>query len=290
LAQAMSDHTDNIIIIKDNSGKAYMPQYNFNGIGDLSPGLGYQIKVTDSIEGFSLCDWYVNDITEDNIVSLQDSLELIISQIGCCDSLACNYDLNKLYNDSSCEYPEQGYDCDGNINIEVGVEVFGGIVFYIDETGEHGLVAATEDLIEEDTDPNGFGFNGYEWGCFFENVSSADGQAIGTGYQNTIDIVSQGCVTENGGITAAQAALDAEISGYSDWYLPSRFELVEMYNTIGQGGPEGNIGFFENRGYWSSSESNYNNDYAWYVFFSDGGTYYNGNKGHTRRVRVIRAF
>ena len=89
------------------------------------------------------------------------------------------------------------------------------------------------------------GYNGYEWGCYEESVNGADGQAIGTGYQNTLDIVNQGCTSRNGGITAAQAALDAEINGYSDWYLPSRDELKEMYNTIGKGGPEGNIGGFE---------------------------------------------
>ena len=31
---------------------------------------------------------------------------------------------------------------------------------------------------------------------------------MGTGYQNTLDVVNQDCETENGGITAAQAALD----------------------------------------------------------------------------------
>ena len=72
----MSEHTINHYYLKDNNGKAYMPEFGFNGIGDLSPGLGYQIKVTEAIEGFSLCDWYVNDIPEDNIVSLQEELLL----------------------------------------------------------------------------------------------------------------------------------------------------------------------------------------------------------------------
>ena len=33
----------------------------------------------------------------------------------------------------------------------------------------------------------------------------------------------------NGGVTAAQAALDAVINGYSDWYLPSSGELGQIY-------------------------------------------------------------
>ena len=81
--------------------------------------------------------------------------------------------------DGSCTYPEQGYDCDGNINIQIGDEAFGGIVFYLDETGTRGLIAATEDI------------GTYEWGCYGTQVNGADGQAIGTGYQNTMDIVNQ---------------------------------------------------------------------------------------------------
>ena len=74
---------------------------------------------------------------------------------------------------------------------------------------------------------------------------------------------------------------------YSDWYLPSRDELVEMYNTVGNGGPEGNIGGFSNNWYWSSSE--YSGNHAWVVDFSNGGTN-SGLKDDAYRVRVIRAF
>jgi hypothetical protein len=198
---------------------------------------------------------------------------------GCTDPNASNYLLGANSYDGSCDY-----------TLQVGDLAEGGIVFYVDETGEHGLVAAMEDLTEGATDPYGWGFNGYEWGCFEENVNGADGQAIGTGYQNTMDIVNQGCVTENGGITAAQAALDAEINGYSDWYLPSKDELFEMYSTIGNEGLEGNIGGFDTSDwpyYWSSSE--YGNSNAWNVYFNNGSTG-NYDKNYASRVRVIRAF
>ena len=248
MAVGLSNHTENIIITKDNSGNVYMPEFGFNGIGDFTPGFGYQIKLTQAIEGFSLCDWYVNDIPEDNIISLQDYIVQLEDSIEL---------LNATY--------------------EVEDFAHGGLVFYVDSTGQHGLVAAMDDL--EGT---------YEWGCSQQEVNGADGTSIGTGYQNTIDIVNQGCSTVNGSITAAQAAFDAEINGYSDWYLPSRNELIEMYNTIGNGGPEGNIGGFENNMYWSSTEFDIN--YKWSVYFDDGNTYLHGFYYTSSRVRPIRSF
>ncbi|MDG1396139.1 MAG: fasciclin domain-containing protein, partial [Flavobacteriales bacterium] len=235
-----SNVIEQVVIVKDSEGNVYIPEFGFNGIGDLIYSRGYQIKTTQEITDFSFCPTLL--VTENT--------------------------------------PQR----------EVGDLAEGGIVFYVDETGQHGLVAALEDLTEGATDPNGFGFDGFEWGCFFENVSGADGQAIGTGYQNTMDIVSQGCVTENGGITAAQAALGVEVNGYIDWCLPSIDELNVMYNTIGPGGLESNIGGFEisvNSYYWSSSEIN--NMTAWGVYF-DNGDLELSSKNNARRVRVIRAF
>ena len=40
-----ADIISDIIIVKDYLGKAYLPEFNFNGIGDLQPGQGYQLKV-----------------------------------------------------------------------------------------------------------------------------------------------------------------------------------------------------------------------------------------------------
>jgi hypothetical protein len=191
---------------------------------------------------------------------------------GCMDSIACNYNPVANMADGSCEYTELGYDCDGNINeYLVGMEAEGGIVFYVDETGQHGLVAATEDL------------GTYQWGCFGTVLTGADGTSIGTGFQNTLDIAS-GCSETP---IAASEALAYESEGHSDWYLPSINELIEMYNTIGNGSPEGNIGGFSNSFYWSSSE--YSNGSAWYVDFGNGFTY-GSNKDYTFRVRVIRSF
>ena len=195
---------------------------------------------------------------------------------------------------SSNDYWTLPYDwlCEEEVTYQVGDYAEGGIVFYVDETGRHGLVSAMEDLTEGAT-PFVFGQNGYEWGCYETIVLGADGQAIGTGYQNTMDVVNQECSTNYGGITAAQAALDFEINGYSDWYLPSKDELEEMYNTIGNGGPEGNIGGFATSypmWYWTSSEYIVEEaTAAWTIYFDDGSMWEDA-KDSMARVRAIRAF
>lgn len=47
---------DYIEIVKNNAADVYWPEFSFNGIGDLIPGQGYQIKVTQAIEGFMYPD------------------------------------------------------------------------------------------------------------------------------------------------------------------------------------------------------------------------------------------
>jgi len=163
---------------------------------------------------------------------------------GCINPADCsgNYNPNVNMDNGSCEYPNEGLFCNGDSIPYIGMQAFGGIVFYVDQAGENGLVAAMDDLSGT-----------YQWGCNNIEVSGAQGVAIGTGYQNTIDIVNDGCVALDGGVTSAQACLDYEISIYNDWYLPSIDELNEMYITIAQGDNE-NIGGFISGAFVSSTE------------------------------------
>ena len=141
----------------------------------------------------------------------------------------------------------------------------GGIVFYITDGGAHGLEAAASDLTTA------------EWGCFTDNITGADGTAIGTGAQNTADILA-GCDTAG---IAAQLADAYSLNGYNDWFLPSKDALDELYeNNAVVGGFASNI-------YWSSSE--FNNLNAWYQVFTDGFQA-NGNKDAAAGGRAVRAF
>jgi len=42
------DVTANLIIAKDYLGSAYLPEWQFNGLGDMLPGDGYQVKIIDA--------------------------------------------------------------------------------------------------------------------------------------------------------------------------------------------------------------------------------------------------
>jgi hypothetical protein len=163
--------------------------------------------------------------------------------------------------------------------LAIGDTYQGGIIFYLDGDGG-GLIAATSDI-----------GNGAKWGCFETSISGADEKAIGTGAQNTIDIEA-GCTTSG---TAADICANYTSEGYSDWFLPSIYELKEMYLNIGQGSTLGNIGGFSNvyhweivNHYWSSTEND--DDSALYYSFEAGGGIGYWDKYYVRFVRAIRVF
>jgi hypothetical protein len=136
----------------------------------------------------------------------------------------------------------------------------------------------------------------YEWGCSGTPITGADGTLIGTGEQNTTDIVT-GCSTAG---IAAQHAAALELGGQDDWFLPSRDELnalckwafndsVSTYcNNNGAGSLSlTGVGGFSDGFYWGSSEVD--GDVAWSQGFA-GGVQFGSDKIWTSTVRPVRAF
>ncbi len=151
----------------------------------------------------------------------------------------------------------------------IGSKYGGGTVFYLDSTGVHGLVAANNDQGAS-----------VAWGC--EGVRVGTAATIGSGRGNTTAIVLK-C---NTGQNAALLCDALVLNGYSDWFLPSKDELNEMFlhrDVIG--------GFPATPGaYWNSTEFNSTGpEWAWLQWFNTGEQLY-ALKQDLCFVRAARAF
>ena len=158
----------------------------------------------------------------------------------------------------------------------VGGTYGGGKVAYILQSGDPGYVEGVQKgFITTLTMQSNAAY-----GCYNTSMAGADGTAIGTGYQNTLDAVA-GCATAG---TAAKVARAVTDGGYTDWYLPSKDELNKLYlNRVAIGGfPSGTL--FT----WSSSESD--SIGAWRHSFYDGTQDSLYNKSAGGYVRAIRSF
>jgi hypothetical protein len=149
--------------------------------------------------------------------------------------------------------------------VTIGQNFGGGVVFYVTEGGQHGLIAATVDQCTAS-----------EWGCFGTSIPGTYG-FIGSGQDNTTAIVN-GC--SQAGI-AARICAELVLNGFNDWFLPSKDELIEMYQQ------KELIGGFASHYYWSSSQGSINS--AWAQDFSGSGSGYSV-KSIPAYVRAIRAF
>ena len=110
-------------------------------------------------------------------------------------------------------------------------------------------------------------------------TTDATPKDIGWGKFNTDKIVVQ----QGSGAYAASICDQLVYGGYSDWYLPSIYELNQLQMKEAMVG-----GFQSGKAYWSSSESN--TDKAWVQVFGQGGGQSNPNKSSSFNVRAIRSF
>jgi len=156
------------------------------------------------------------------------------------------------------------------LSLAIGDTYQGGIIFYLDGNGG-GLITAP-------SDQSGLGGRA-EWACDIKLTQIITAAAIGRGSQNTIEIEA-GCTTPG---TPADICANLILGGYSDWFLPSKDELNEMYKLHKQG-----LGGFSKNFYWSSTGVD-GGAYYWTQEFRFGEQY-NNSANTSYYVRAIRAF
>jgi hypothetical protein len=154
------------------------------------------------------------------------------------------------------------------VTYSIGLNYGGGVVFYIDETGLHGLIAKITDQSTSIPWQQYFGFY---------STTGATATSVGSGFNNTLTIISLIGIVNAAGTCWANYGPGT----YDFWFLPSKDELNLMYQQ------KNVIGGFGNYDFWSSSESA--NDKAWSQSFLNG-IQYSDTKNIQWHVRAIRVF
>lgn len=181
-----------------------------------------------------------------------DLEDLVGFQVGITDLLDYGYTIQELFNEGAGAqaFLDIGYTPFGLFSLGMPLDSIygstykGGLIYYLDTIDGSGLVASPIDH------PYGKQF----FGCNDE-YSGGNYTDITYGKINTQNIASY-CGGPYGPSVAETCEL-WEYNGYSDWFLPSRDELVEMHAKIGPGATSStnmNIGNFLPTEYWSSSE------------------------------------
>ncbi|EHQ24329.1 hypothetical protein Mucpa_0128 [Mucilaginibacter paludis DSM 18603] len=158
----------------------------------------------------------------------------------------------------------------------VGQFYGGGIIYYVDGSGCHGLIASLTD--------QSFGvpwWNGTSLPIF--NTSTD----YGSGRDNTQAIIA----AQGSGYYAASIVNGVTISGYNDWFLPSREELQLMMSSAAHD----QLHLFSDTFYWSSSADFSVNHtagifdelYAWAVSSAEAAPPYRGELHHVRAIRTF---
>jgi len=194
-----------------------------------------------------------------------------------------------------------------NKTYKIGDFAQGGIIFWLDDSGQHGLVCAKEDQgsrVQWDLELIFKGSTMYPPKRNTKSVAIADGVYVGK--KNTEKIIEFGGDSNKAyaAIICSELILEEDSCVYEDWYLPSREELNLMYKNrklinkvaLGKGGSS-----FNKKHYWSSTDVDCTkNPYskidkvhtAWGHDFNRGGKSFQiaSRKYMPYAVRAIRAF
>jgi hypothetical protein len=156
-------------------------------------------------------------------------------------------------------------------------EIFGGgIIFYIDNTGQHGLICSLSDLSSSQI-----------WSDVTNVLIGTTAQSSWDGLSNSNAIVAQASHTSS----AAKLCLDYSVLGYDDWYLPAIWELNLMNHSIYQlnkildSDSDNSTNGISSSNYWSSTEIDNNSARFWMMNRGYASTLEKTNLYYVRAVR-----
>ena len=172
---------------------------------------------------------------------------------------------------------------------EIGESYQGGIVFWVDETRQHGLIVAKIDANQG---------AGIQWqnGDSGDKITNARGNGLYAGLSNTHLIVGQQTIDDQEGNFAALSAQSFSVLSdgvssctdtkvcYGNWYLPSFNELQLLRTNLYSKG----VGNFSEGLYWSSNEDSVNQ--AKSLHWVSGELTLSDKSSAEPKVRAIHAF
>jgi hypothetical protein len=169
----------------------------------------------------------------------------------------------------------------GGSSLSLGDSHAGGILVYLDQTGQHGFVMADSVF-----SPIGLtlGYAPYSFSCGGTPVVTSE--SLGSGEINTLSLLefnqnSNSDLTN----TLLQFVTSSSFDGYDDWFIPSRDELRSIYFNVYKPGvyamPEGtyvssSVHLQLNFAYQSPSQQQSTSWYADGVSFSPQGSVWYG--------------
>ena len=189
--QLLGIYNSEVRLLEDNKDK----------IKKLKSKINYRIS---SIKELNLCTFTVDEIGK------------IIEEL----TVAKGLPLQKM--EEIYERINYQIECD---KLKIGSSYQGGIVFYIDKSGKHGLICAKKDLTEA---------------CWGSESKIHTKKEFGSGKENSQLILKHASSVQGGFfglthkslITAAKICMELTLNDYNDWYLPSLEELMLMYENL----------------------------------------------------------
>lgn len=164
----------------------------------------------------------------------------------------------------------------------VGELYGGGVVCYVDRTGQHGLICSMVDLSTTQT-----------WSNITSGEIGTSAQSEWNGQSNTTAIIGQSGHTNSAALLCdSYVNTDYGTGVYSDWYLPGRTELYHILSNLYDvtkaidtyGSP---ATVMARNYYWSSSE--HDGSTAWGLYFTTGN-FNNPPKSAGGYIRAVRGF